>query len=731
MLIQSTSLLFVGIEAQALLGQPDLNVSAVDTALEAAVHITRHTTQLILIDAGLMESLIRLEANSVPIIAVVSDESLGEQMVWQGAQAYIAREDLNPRILRYVIRHVLERLMLQNTLHKLADQTLEHEMRFRSLIARNADGMVVVDRSEITRFVNPAAEVLFGSKEGAMLGERFSLPLRVGETVQYAIRRPSGVIIHVEMRVIDIEWMSKSAYLVSLHDVSERFAMEQRLIDAAYENSIFATAINHLAIGVLITSPEGPEHPLVYVNPAFTAITGYLPEDVMGKDPRFLQGVDTDTTQLAEMDAAIALDTPYENVVLNYRKDGTPFWNKLSVVPVRDADGVLKNWVGLLTDFTPIIEAELEIKHERDFTSAIIDTAGSLIVVTDARGNVVRVNPAYEEITGFQLEEIDKAMIWELLFQGDAEKIVSVLQEGKAFEPTLGAHVGVMLTREGRMLKILWRSTALRNASGEIEYIIITGLDITEQERAAETLVEKEKLRVALEQERELNELKSQFVSMFSHELRTPLSTITLATDMLKSYRHRFSEADIDSRLSQIQAQISHLTSLMDDMLTISRAETVGLDFHPVPTNVVTFCREVIHELAEGNLYQQTIAFNAQGDCLDVLIDAKLMRQVVLNLLTNAMKYSPPTSPVDLDLNCTEQNMNLRVSDQGRGIPPEDLARLFQTFQRASNVGAVPGTGIGLAIVKYVVELHSGTVNVDSELNVGTTFTIVIPRAHT
>jgi PAS domain S-box-containing protein len=728
MLIQSTSLLLVGIEAQALAGQPDLMISAVNTVLEAADHLARHGPQILMIDAEWMEAFQRLEAASVPIIAVVSDEALGEQTVWHGAQAYIAREDLNPRTLRYVIRHVLERLMLQNTLHKLADQTLEHEMRLRSLIARNADGMVVVDRSEITRFVNPAAEVLFASKEGTMIGQRFSLPLSTGEATQYAIRRPTGAIVHVEMRVIDIEWMGKAAFLVSLHDVSERFRMEQRLIDAAYENSIFATAINHLAIGVLITSPQGPDHPLVYVNPAFTAITGYLPEDVMGKDPRFLQGTETDTILLTEMDEAIAHDSAYENVVLNYRKDGTPFWNKLSIVPVMDADGVLKNWVGLLTDFTPIIEAELELKHERDFTSAIIDTAGSLIVVADAQGNVVRVNPAYEEVTGFRLEEIDKGMIWELMFQGDPEKIVSVLSEGQPFEPVLGAHVGVMMTRDSRMLKILWRSTALRNAAREIEYIIITGLDITEQDRAAEALVEKEKLRVALEQERELNELKSRFVSMFSHELRTPLSTISLATDMLKNYRHRFSEADITTRLNQIQAQVMHLTSLMDDMLTISRAETVGLDFHPVLTNMETFCHEVVEEILEGNLYQHTIEVDVHGDSEGVLIDPKLMRQVLLNLLTNAMKYSPANTRVDLVLECTERMMSLRVSDHGRGIPPADLKRLFQTFQRASNVDNIPGTGIGLAIVKYVVELHSGTVSIDSELNVGTTFTVAIPR---
>src|SRR5262249_32441349 len=150
-------------------------------------------------------------------------------------------------------------------------------------------------------------------------------------------------------------------------------------------------------------------------------------------------------------------------------------------------------------------------------------------------------------------------------------------------------------------------------------------------------------------------------------------STIALATDMLKNYRPRFSEADIDLRLNQIQAQVSHLTSLMDDMLTISRAETVGLDFHPTSTNMEIFCQEVVHEIVEANLYQQPIEFNSYGACQGVFIDTKLMRQVLLNLLTNAMKYSPPTSHVDLNVECTDQAVQLRVKDQGRGIPPEDF----------------------------------------------------------
>ncbi|MFN8372455.1 MAG: PAS domain S-box protein [Anaerolineae bacterium] len=729
MLIESTTLLVAGIDANHLLGFPDLQIYTVDTALEAAEYLAHHNPQFLLVDARLLDALRRLDISALPIITVVHDETQGEQTIWQGAQAYILHEDLNRQTLRYVFRHVLESLMLQNTLHEVAQQTLEHEMRFRNLIARNVDGMVVIDHQGIMRFVNPAAAALFGRTDTHMLGQHFILPFEINVLSQHDLLRPSGFVTRVELRVIEIEWMHKPAYLASLHDISTHQRMEQRLLEAAYENSIFATAINRLVVGVLITSREDDEHRIVYVNPAFSAITGYLSEDVLGKDPSLLQGPETDPTQVLAMNDALAAERPFEGVILNYRKDGTPFWNKLSVNPVFDAHGVLINWVGLVTDFTPIVEAEAQLKKERDFSSAIIDTAGSLIIVTDARGSVVRVNPAYEAITGYPLAQTDAALVHALIYAGDASQALSALAQGTALQPVLGEHLGTMPAHDGRTLRILWRSTALYNASHEIEYIIITGLDITERERAAEAQLEKESLRIALDKQRELNELKSRFMSMISHELRTPLATIIMATDLLKDYRERFSAEEIDRRLNQIQGQVVYLTDLMEDMLVINRAETVGLDFNPSLIEIETFCREIVQEILYGDMQGNQIHFSSAQNCGKVLLDPKLMRQVLVNLLSNAIKYSRQPAHVELELECSDHLLTLRVRDQGIGIPPHDLPRLFQTFQRASNVSGISGTGIGLAIVKYVVELHSGTVSVDSQLNVGTTFTIALPRS--
>jgi signal transduction histidine kinase len=251
--------------------------------------------------------------------------------------------------------------------------------------------------------------------------------------------------------------------------------------------------------------------------------------------------------------------------------------------------------------------------------------------------------------------------------------------------------------------------------------------DITEQKQRAVEISN------ALQKERELGELKSSFVAMTSHEFRTPLATIQSSAELLQRYQHKLSADKQVIHLQRIQMAVERMTQMLNDILIISEVEAGKLEFHPQPLNLVKFCRDLVEELQLSAKKQQLIIFTHQGDCQEQLpsgeyqLDEKLLRQILSNLLSNALKYSPADSTVQFNLSLLNNKAIFRVEDQGIGIPSEDLSRLFESFQRATNVGTIQGTGLGLAIVKQCVNLHGGEITVESKVNQGTTFTVKLP----
>jgi signal transduction histidine kinase len=256
--------------------------------------------------------------------------------------------------------------------------------------------------------------------------------------------------------------------------------------------------------------------------------------------------------------------------------------------------------------------------------------------------------------------------------------------------------------------------------SDEFEKVLIVATDVTERQKI------EDKLQLALQKEKELNELKSRFVSMASHEFRTPLATILATVETLKAYRQQLTDESVAYKLEKVHEQVEHLEDIMDDVLQLARMQARRVVFTPSRLNIDALCRSVLHEF-ESHLGQgYDVTYSCDPSLGDVMMDKKLMRQIINNLVSNAIKY---TKNGKFSVNLTRENgsLVLRVSDQGIGIPEADLAHLFEPFHRASNVGTIAGTGLGLVITKEAVELHKGRIVVESQVNVGTTFTVTIP----
>jgi signal transduction histidine kinase len=292
----------------------------------------------------------------------------------------------------------------------------------------------------------------------------------------------------------------------------------------------------------------------------------------------------------------------------------------------------------------------------------------------------------------------------------------------------------IRLIREGKPAQL--RELKVVKLDGTVIDVEVAAVPFTYQEMPAAQVVirdisdrktAEEELHKALEKERELSELKSRIITTISHEYRTPLTTILSSAELLENYEHKFSKEKKLTHLQRIQTSTRHLTNLVNDVMFVGQAELGRLEFNPAPLDLEQFCQKLVEELSTGMQNQTTLTSNIRGNCTNACLDEKLLRQILTNLLSNAIKYSPDGGTVRFDLKCADGLADFCIQDSGIGIPEEDLPQLFESFHRASNVGTIPGTGLGLGIVKKCVDLHGGQISVNSMVGVGTTFTVTLP----
>ncbi len=246
--------------------------------------------------------------------------------------------------------------------------------------------------------------------------------------------------------------------------------------------------------------------------------------------------------------------------------------------------------------------------------------------------------------------------------------------------------------------------------------------DITEQKKTDEAL------QRALQNERSLSEMRTNFFSMTSHQFKTPLTTILLSAEMLQKYNAKLDDKQRGEHLGRIQEAANRLNAMLEDILVIGRVESGRYVCAPKAFDLITLCQQSVHEMAINDRASHKIDFSHDGiEQLTIYQDQEVVHRVIDNLLSNAIKYSPANTQVTMRVKLEDQNILMEVADQGIGIPDRDMKFLFQPFQRGSNAGDIPGTGIGLTIIQKSVDLMHGTVALKSTEGQGTTFMVRFP----
>ncbi len=608
-----------------------------------------------------------------------------------------------------------------------------------------ADAAVVVDASQtIVRF-NKSAEQTFQYTAAEAIGQPLSILLPADVVARHhdhihqfqqstdmsrhmmqrtTVRgkRKDGTYFPIEASITKYQVGEQLYFAAIVRDVSEREAMmaeldeRQRLLSVLAENATDVICLHEL------------DGEYLYVSPAAKAVWGYKPEELLGKNPHEFFHPDEMETVLQSHTTTVEGKS---RVSLTYRfrhKSGDYIWLETRTNPVFNEKGMPVNLVTVSRDVSGHLETQLSLKTERDLFSNITQTSPAGITVVDKNGAITFANRRAEEILGLTRKDMQSRTY-------DAPQWQHTDYDGNPFPDEQQPFVQVMRTKAP-----VWnvRQAVVRD-DGNIIYLAINGAPVFDEDSEISQVVftvedyttrkyQEDELLGALKREKQLNEVKTNFIAMVSHEFRTPMAVIKSTMDILLLRKDDLTGDELERRLAGVDLQIDRLTQLLNDVMFINRDEQIGQS----PRADEISLHQFFGQLAEAT----SIAFpdhrpvNIAGQCENhpfVYMDIPLMQQIFMNLFSNAMKYSSWDGVVTCRYQCEGDKLVVMVSDNGIGIPERDQEKLFQLFHRAKNVGNIPGTGLGMAIIQRAVTALQGNITFTSEEGKGTTFTVTLP----
>jgi len=392
---------------------------------------------------------------------------------------------------------------------------------------------------------------------------------------------------------------------------------------------------------------------------------------------------------------------------------------------------------------------------------ALFEYANEGIVVTDSDATIIMANPAIEKLFGYAKDSLKGKKIEVLIPERVAERHVQYRQQYNKAPHARSMGIGMNLyarkqtgeefpvevslspfTIEDKKFIIAFviditarkkNEDAIRQQNAELEKMAnelekrVKDRTLILEEALQQLENSREELSDALEKEKELNELKSRFVSMASHEFRTPLATIMSSLSLVIKYAEKGDAEKQQKHTQRIKSAIAHMTDILNDVLSVSKLEEGKIIITPEEFELPEFVSLVIQELQSLAKQGQHIAYTHNGEAI-VCLDKKIVRIILFNLVSNAIKFSNEDQWIHVSTQVTDKQISIQVKDEGIGISAEDKEHLFERFFRAHNATNIQGTGLGLNIITKYLEIMSGDIQVESELGAGSTFIIHIPN---
>lgn len=363
--------------------------------------------------------------------------------------------------------------------------------------------------------------------------------------------------------------------------------------------------------------------------------------------------------------------------------------------------------------------AEEKIKDQYNFLKIIIDALPIPVAIKNKKKIYTHCNKAMLSFLELPVDKVIGKTIFDI-YSEDYCRIADKVDERLLSAPGTEMYEATLEISKRKKYEIEVTKTTLTKNNGEIEGILFVINDLTDRKK-----LERE-LNNALEKEKDLSKLKSNLISMASHELKTPLTAILSSAEIIEMLLKKV-PYEVNNQLKIIYEEIDKLVEIINDTLSLSNLETNKNNFNPVKTRLNTLCEEIIKGIKIIVPQNIELIYKYNTDQKYYYLDKKLIKQILYNLLNNAVKYTVSGGKIIFNVSSIENDIVFSIIDEGIGIPEQDLTNLFEAFHRGKNVKSISGTGLGLYIVKNSVEKHGGNITVKSELNRGTTFIINIP----
>jgi PAS domain S-box-containing protein len=652
-------------------------------------------------------------------VGVICHEHIGPAREWTGEEIDFASS----------IGNMVSLALEESRWQEAMDALTRSEEKYRQVVENANEAIAVVQDGRI-RFANPQCSRLSGyslqelaagsfvdfihGDDRQLVGANYAKRLR-GEpaepSYEFRIITKEGLTRWIHINAVMLEWDGRPATLNFLSDITPMQELQEHLRHSLAEREV---VLRSTLVG--ITFSINRKH--LWVNETFARMLGYDAAELVGQ--LSLAHFPDNESYVNFGNVAypvLASGRAYAAEHQQKRKDGSLIWCQIYGNAVDPFD-LSKGTIWTFLDVTE--RRELQETLRRSLMEREIILKSALVGISFAANRChMWVNDTFARMLGYEKDEL----------MGHSSLLHFIDREswdafGAEAYPILASGRPFLTERQFKRKdgSLFWCQVS-GNAVDPNDLskgTIWTNVDITERKRADE------EIRKALEKERELNELKSRFVAMTSHEFRTPLATILSSAELLEHYGARLPpEEQKDLHLS-VRTAVERMTKMLDNVLIIGRAEAQMLEFKPAPTDLPGFCEDLVEEMQLSAGTRHRLEYSFEGVRRPVKVDEKLLRHVLVNLISNAIKYSPQGGAVEFRVRLADGEATFEITDSGIGIPQEDQARLFETFHRARNVGNISGTGLGLAIVRKSLDLHGGTIRFESAPGQGTRFHVAI-----
>lgn len=652
----------------------------------------------------------------------------------------------------------------------------EQRNRLNAIFESAVDGIIAIDENGIIENINQAAVHLFGYDKTELIGRNVAILMPepdhghhqqyienykstgkaqiIGIGREVTGRKKSGATFPMHLSISEALVDDQRIFTGIVRDISEYKRIQQDL----QENKSRIDAIINTAVdGIITINPQGI---IEMLNPAAAKMFEYHTEELIGQNistlmpepyhsqhdeyldnynrtgKRKIIGIGREVQGLTKSGIVFPLHLSVSEVKLKNRtiytgiirditneKEAKNKLQKLNAELEERVQSRTKELAELVNKLEGVNKTLKQEVQERMTAETALRKSQQLyqaIAINYPNGtiNVLDQNLCYVFVQGKDLYELgvrSDALIGTNILDRVPEKIASTLKPTllRVFE---GESQSVEITHNNQTYEL--NAVPLSEKDGSTSQILVVENNITENKKA------EDEIHKALQKERQLNELKSRFVSMASHEFRTPLSTILSSTSLLSRYNKPEHEEKKQKHLERIKSNVRNLTQILNDFLSLDKLEEGYVTPKYQVFNLKALSKEIIEEM-EGHIgYNQHIDFRYTGQT-DINLDKSLIQNILNNLLSNAIKYSEDT--IEFTVQCTTEQLNISISDKGIGIPEEDHENMFERFFRARNVTNIQGTGLGLNIVSKYVELLDGKIYFQSKYGEGTTFFVEVP----